>query len=177
MSIYRHQDSLSTILSPLSCTLLSDNELDLVEVGLPLSSSCDFDQAEAFQLLGELVDARAAHADFAGEPLLARKAVVVVPSVLQELGVGDLGAETELRIVEDEIGDLRKAAPHHGVVRVESYVALAEDIADVPGRSVRSHHVLIVACSGSAHGRVIPFPIVVVVIVRRCLHWVIGVHF
>ena len=44
-----------------------------------------------------------------GQALLARKAKVVVPGVAQEQRIGGLGVRGEIRIAQDEIGELREA--------------------------------------------------------------------
>src|SRR5207244_503914 len=79
---------------------------DFVQVGLALSASGDLDEVCALQLLDELADARLAHAHVGGEPLLTGEAAVVVPGVMQEHRIGDLRAEAQRAVFENEIWDL-----------------------------------------------------------------------
>jgi hypothetical protein len=106
------------------------HKFDLIQVGLPLAATGDLNEARPFQLLDELADPRLAHAHVAREPLLAGKATVVVPGVVQEHGIGDFGAQAQLRVLEDEIWYLREAAAHNWVVGRELDIAFTQNVAD-----------------------------------------------
>ena len=42
-----------------------------------------------------------------------------MPGVAEKHGVGHFGPERQFGIFEDEVGNLSKASPHNGIVRVE----------------------------------------------------------
>src|ERR1700722_12802093 len=80
----------------------------LVQIGSPLPSAGDLNETCRLQLLDEFADARLAHAHVFGEPLLPRKAAVIVPGVVQKHRIGDFSAEAEVAVFENEIWDLRE---------------------------------------------------------------------
>jgi len=53
-----------------------------------------------------------------------------MPGVMQKHRIRDFGAEAELSILENEIGDLRKAATDDGVVAGDLDVAFFDDVAN-----------------------------------------------
>ena len=67
-------------------------DVQLVEVRLPLSLAVDGDEPLLRQLADVVVDRLAGDADVVGQPLLARKALALVPRVGD--GVGDLRVPT-----------------------------------------------------------------------------------
>src|ERR1700688_1753448 len=71
------------------------------------------------------------HAHVCGQRLLTGKAVIVVPSIVQEHRIGDFGSKAEVGIFENEIGDLRKSSAHNRVVCRQLDVSLSQDVADV----------------------------------------------
>ena len=68
------------------------HKADLVDIGLALAATGDFDQLLCFKLLDEIVDAAEADAEIVGKPLLTGKAEVVVPGVAQKFRIDDDGA-------------------------------------------------------------------------------------
>lgn len=104
--------------------------MDGVEVCLSLPPALDADATGLFQFADELGHPCAAHAHVQGKSFLAGKAGIVVPRVTEEHGVNDLGAEGELGVPEDEIGDLGKTTPQDGIVGVEQQVLLLKEFPD-----------------------------------------------
>src|SRR6266851_9238555 len=100
------------------------HEIHLVEIGLPLATALDLDQAGCLQLLDELVHPRDAHAHVVREPVLARKATVVVPSEMQEHRISDLGTQAESPVTQDEIRHLCEPAASDGIAGRQLDVAL-----------------------------------------------------
>src|SRR6266851_2233461 len=63
------------------------------------------------------------------QPVLSRKAEIVVPRIAQKHGVGDLRANRDLRIFQNEIRDLGEPSACNRVARRELDIAL-DDRAD-----------------------------------------------
>ena len=105
-------------------------EMDGVKVRFPLSPALDRHQTGGFQFGDQLGDTRPGHAHVLRQPVLSRKTGIVVPGVAQKHGVGDLGANGDIRVFQDEIRDLGKTVLQHGIDRVQLQILLLEDFPD-----------------------------------------------
>ena len=102
-------------------------EVDGVKVGFALSPALDADQASRFEFRDQLRHAHSAHAHVLGQSILPGKAGVIVPGVAEEHRVGNFGSDGKVRVFEDEIGDLGKTVPQHGIDRVQLQILFLED--------------------------------------------------
>jgi len=105
-------------------------KMDGVNVGSSLSPALNAYQAGLFQFPHKLGHARPAHAHVLGQPILSRKARIIVPRVAQKHGIGHFGAQRQLGVFQDEIRDLGKASLQHGIDRVQLQILLLEDFPD-----------------------------------------------
>src|SRR5260370_127576 len=111
--------------------LAFDHEIDPVEVGFALPPAGDPDEAGSLQFLDELVHPRDAHAHVMRQAILAGEATVVVPGEMQEHRIGNLGAQAEGAIAENEIRHLGKPAAGDGILRRQLDVAVPQRRSDV----------------------------------------------
>ncbi len=100
-----------------------------VEIGLPLPSPANRDEAALTEFGDEVGDARDTQAHIRRQALLSREATVIVPRVREKHRVGQLGSDGEVRVAEQEIGNLRKASGGNRIEGVESNVLL-KDLCD-----------------------------------------------
>src|SRR5262245_29392223 len=89
--------------------LVPDDEVDGVEVGLALSAALDVDEAAVFQLGDGAADGGDVRAHVFSQSFLTREAEVVVPRVAEQECVRGLCVGGQIRIAEDEVGELREA--------------------------------------------------------------------
>ena len=94
--------------------------MDGVKVGLSLSPALDCHHAGSFQFGDQLGHARTCHAHILRQPILPRKAGIIVPGVAQKHRIGDFCANRDFRVFQNEIRDLGKASLQHGIEAVQS---------------------------------------------------------
>ena len=104
--------------------------MDGVKVRFSLSPALDGHQTGLLQSGDQLGDTRPGHAHVLRQPVLPRKTRIVVPGVAQKHGVSDFCAHGNVRVFQDEIRDLGKAALQHGISRVQLQILLFEDFPD-----------------------------------------------
>ena len=111
---------------------LRHDQIELVNVSLPLAPLLDHKQAAVLQGLDVAADGALVEPHILGELRLAGKAKVVLPCVGQEHGEGHFVAGAEGLQFQKKVGDLRVALAGRRVGSLEDDVALLEDVADVP---------------------------------------------
>jgi len=89
--------------------------MQAIEVGLAKAPLGHFEEAGILQFfeVGSHTAFPCSHV--VRELLLAGKAGVIRPGVFQKHGIGELGADTELLIGEDEVRDLGEAMERDGI--------------------------------------------------------------
>ena len=111
---------------------LRHDQIELVDVGLPLAPLLDHKQAAVLQGLDVAADGALIEPHILSELRLAGKAKVILPCVGQEHREGHFVARTEGLQFQKKIGDLSVALVGRRVGSLEDDVALFEDVADVP---------------------------------------------
>ena len=89
--------------------------MQAIEVSLAKSSLGHFQEAGILQLFEVGSHTTLPRPHVVGELLLAGKAGVVRPGVFQEHGIGELGADAQVLIGEDEVWDLGEAMARDGI--------------------------------------------------------------
>ena len=107
-------------------------EVQFVDVGLPLPTALDHQQALTLKRLEVRAHAAVGDAEVCGQALLPGEAIVVLPGVREQHGESHFVAAAELLRFEDEIWNLREALLRRGVRAAKDNIALFEDVADVP---------------------------------------------
>ena len=102
-----------------------------VQVGLAEATLLDFQQLRRLKLLKVGPDAAIRGAHVLGQLDLPRKAGVVVPGVLEQHRIGELGANRDVLLGEDEVRDLGEAVARDRIGPDDLDVAFLENIADV----------------------------------------------
>lgn len=108
-----------------------DDELKDVEVGLALSPALHLEPAPALQLLDGAGDGGLGCAKILGHALLAGKDHVIGPGVGEQHAVDDLSIGRDRGILQQEIGDLRKATSRDRVKPLQDDVLLLLKARDV----------------------------------------------
>jgi hypothetical protein len=98
-----------------------------INIGFAQSPALNSNESRFFQFTDEFGNTGSAHSHVFGQPLLPWKAGIIVPGVAQEHGVGHLGANGQIGVLENEIRDLGEAAPQHRIIGVELQVLLLDD--------------------------------------------------
>ena len=93
--------------------------MNLVNICFALAPTLDGYQPRLFQFSDQLGDARPGQAHVIRQPVLPRKARIIMPGVAQEHGVGDFGTHRQACIFQNEIRDLGEAPLQHGIDRVQ----------------------------------------------------------
>lgn len=89
--------------------------MKIVEVGHSKPALFDLQEFGVLELLEVRANAALTRAHFFGQFLLPRKDSIVGPVVFQQHGVGELGADGEVLVGEDDVGHLREAMPRHRI--------------------------------------------------------------
>jgi hypothetical protein len=124
-------------------------EVQCVDIGLALAPPRNGEEAIAFERLEVFSDVRFVQPHVLGEPLLAGKAVVVLPRVAQEHGEREFVTGAEVFRLEEKIRDLSESATRGDIGTLEDYVPLSfYDVAD--GAHLPELHAVIIRGDWSA---------------------------
>lgn len=116
-------------------------EVQFVDVGLPLATALDGQQAIQFEGFEVAADVALVQAKVFREADLAGKAVVILPCVAEQHGERHFVAGAELLRFQEKVRDLGEAASGRNIGALEDDVALLEDVADVAvGLEIHTHH-------------------------------------
>lgn len=118
-----------------------DLKVDRVEVGLPQATALNADERVIGEFGDELRHAGYTHAHVPRQSFLPWKAEVVVPGVREEHRIGEFGADREIGVAQDEVGDLGKTKTRRRIEGIQLDVLFTDDFTD-------GMHALILPCSG-----------------------------
>src|SRR5208282_725187 len=124
-----------------------NSEVQPVEIGLTKAALLDLQQLGGLKLLEIGADAAVSGAHIFCKLDLAREAGVIVPCVFEKHGVGELGADGDVFLRENEIRDLGEAVARRGISADNFDVALFENIGDVARGAIVHTLSLYVACN------------------------------
>jgi len=97
----------------------------VVDVGAPQSAALDADKVLGDQFLEILNDRAGRHLEVTRQQVLAGEAILVLPGVAQDEGVGKLGAVGESANLEQVVGELGEAQAQRLVLDDDGRLVLA----------------------------------------------------
>lgn len=109
---------------------LLHGEVETVEVGLAEAALDDLQQAPLLQFVQVTSHAALARAHVFGELGLTGETSIIAPSVFEQHGVRELGADRNILLGEDEIGHLSEAMPRDRISAYDLDIAVLDEVTD-----------------------------------------------
>src|ERR1700731_5323900 len=107
-----------------------------MQIGLSQAPPLDLKELRGLKFLEISPDGAIRCSHVFGELNLPRKARIIVPCVFKQHGVRELGADGYLFLGQNEIRHLSEAMARDGIGTHNLDVAVSQNIADVPDRSI-----------------------------------------